>query len=214
MAHISGNVLKQTLVVVHCVLCIDVKPIWMVFEHFVYETAVFICLGQSFLDGSEHMILPDFAQSKVWKEIDVYPVSFRIDATACHHAVKVHIELEVFTKSMQGTGYANFYLYSTKMMLENTLNYLEDLLCHYLNEASVCFHQRPYFIGKGEDNMPVWNPEEMATDPLCPFICEPLATGRAEATVATVVDDFLLATLGADERGITLAFIVAKEHCL
>lgn len=214
MAHIPGNVLKQAPVVVHRVLCIDVKPIWVVFEHLVYETAVFICLGQCFLDGCKHMILPNFAQSQVWEEIDVYPVAFIIDATARNHAMEVHVEFEVFTESMQGTGYPDFYPDSMKMILEDVFNYDKDLLGCHLNEIAVCFHQRPYLIWQGEDNVPVRNPEEMAADPLCPILSQPPATGRAEAAVATVVDDFLLATFGTEKRGVSLAWVVAEEHCL
>jgi len=214
MAHISGNVLKQALAVVNNVLCIDVKPIWVVFEHLVYETAVFICLGQCLLDGCKHMVLPDLAQGIVWEIFDVYPVAVLIDATARHHAVEVNVELEVFAEGVQGTGYSCLQLDAMEMVLEDILNHCEDLLCCDLDEIPVCFHQWPYLIWEGEDNMPMWNPEKVATDPLCPVLSQPPAACWAQAAVAAVVDYSLLATFGADEGDVALAWVMAEEHCL
>lgn len=62
--------------------------------------------------------------------------------------------------------------------------------------------------------MPVRDPEEMAADSLCPILGQPPATGRAQAAVAAVMDCLFLATLGADEGDVALAWVMAEEHCL
>jgi hypothetical protein len=160
------------------------------------------------------MILPDFAQRQVREEVDIYPVVVLIDTPTRHHAVEVHIELEVFTKGVQGTGYTCLYLDATEMVLKDVLNYCEDLLCYHLDEISICFHQWPYLVRKSENNMAVRNPEEMAAYPLCPILSQPPATGRAQTAVAAAVDCLFLATLRADEGDIALAWIMAEEHCL
>jgi len=100
------------------------------------------------------------------------------------------------------------------MVLKDVFDYCEDLLCCHLDEVPVCFHQRPYLIGKGENNVPVRNPEKMAAHPLCPVIGQPPAAGRAQAAIATEVDCLFLATFGADEGKIALAWVMAEEHCL
>jgi len=126
----------------------------------------------------------------------------------------MHVELEVFTECVQGTGYASLYLDAVEKVLEDVFDDREDLLCRHLNKVAVCFHQRPYFVGKGENNVPVRNPEKMAAHPLCPIFSQSPAAGRAQAAVAAVVDDFLLTALWALISDISLAWIVAEEHCL
>jgi len=128
--------------------------------------------------------------------------------------MEVHVELEVFAKGVQGTGYAHLYPDAFEKVLEDVFNDFEDLLCRHLDKVAVCLHHRPYLIGKGEDDVPVRNPEEVAADSFCPVLSQPPAAGRAQAAVAAMVDDFHLAALWADEGDIALAWVVAEEHCL
>lgn len=106
MADISGDVEQKSPVILDGILGSDIETIWMIREHLVDETAVFAGFWNGRLDGSQHMILPDFPQCHVREIVYVNPVSIVIEASASDHAVEMDIEFEVFAKSVQHSDYA------------------------------------------------------------------------------------------------------------
>jgi len=126
----------------------------------------------------------------------------------------MHVELQIFAKSMQNGSDAKGNHYSPQLFLEDVPYYSQDFLESDLDESSVFLHDGPKLIWKGKHAMPVRAIKQVRLYPVCPFLCEPAPTGRAQSAIATEMHRLPCFAFVALECGISLAWVMTEEHLL